>query len=484
MVSKSDPGLPRSSPERQGVASSAILQFVEAVESQVHELHSFMLLRHGSVVAEGWWSPYGRDHQHLLFSLSKSVTATAVGLALAEGRFSIDDPVPAFFPAETPAGSRGLLAAMRIRHLLSMSTGQAVDAWPAMVERPDGDWIAGFLSVPVLHAPGSHFVYNTGATYMLSAIIQQTTGLKLRDYLAPRLFDPLGIERASWHESPQGITIGGIGLSLKTEDVARFGQLYLQKGIWRGSRLLPQSWVEEATTAQISNGDDAASDWAQGYGYQFWRCRHGAYRGDGVFGQYCVVMPEQDAVLAMTGGLDVFAMQQPLNLAWEFLLPAMGAGPPAEDPASQRRLAAKLAGLGLQPAPGRAGSPLAARVSGRPYQIEGNALGIETVTLDFAEAGWTFSATTAAGKETIPCGFGRWRAGRTALFTSPEAAPVAASGGWAAEDTFALAVRLYETPFAYALACHFAGDELMVEIQVNVSLDSLSPVLLIGYCMQ
>jgi CubicO group peptidase (beta-lactamase class C family) len=483
MVSKGAYGLPRTSPEQQGIASSALLQFVDALDRQIHEVHSFMLVRHGSVVAEGWWSPYGRDHAHLLFSLSKSFTATAVGLAVADGHFSIDDPVLSFFPDETPADVSDFLAAMRVQHLLSMATGQAVDAWASMVERPDGSWITGFLSVPVLHAPGTHFVYNTGATYMLSAIVQKTTGMKLRDYLVPRLFAPLGIEHARWQESPQGITAGGIGLSLRTEDVARFGQLYLQQGRWEGRRLVPQSWVAEATAMQIATGDHAHPDWTQGYGYHFWRCRHGAYRGDGVFGQYCIVMPDQDAVLAITGGMDVFDMQQPLSLVWDLLLPTMRGGPLAEDGAAHQRLTEKLGSLHVQTVQGHAGSPMVSQVSGRSYQVDTNAMHIETITLNFAESGWTFTATTAAGEETIPCGYGVWQPGETALFRQPffERTPIVASGAWTAEDSFTMVIRLYETPFFYTLVCHVVGAEMLVEIQINVSLESLTPLLLTAH---
>ena len=170
--------LPRTSPEQQGIASSTILQFVEALEVQIKEIHSFMLLRHGSVVAEGWWSPYADEYPHMVFSLSKSFTSTAVGLALSENYFSIDDPVLSFFPEEAPNEISTLLDQMRVRHLLSMSTGHAVDAWSYMVERSDGNWIKGFLDVPVLYIPGTHFVYNTGASYMLSAIVQRMTGFQ------------------------------------------------------------------------------------------------------------------------------------------------------------------------------------------------------------------------------------------------------------------------------------------------------------------
>jgi CubicO group peptidase (beta-lactamase class C family) len=482
LVSTVGHDLQRSTPERQGVACSAILQFVEALESQIHEIHSFMLLRHGKVIAEGWWSPYGHEHPHMVFSLSKSFTSTAVGLAVTEGYFSIDDPVLSFFPEETPVDRDDLLAAMRVRHLLSMSTGQAVDTWSSMVDRPDGNWIRGFLEVPVVHTPGTHFVYNTGVTYMLSAIVQKTTGTKLIEYLQPRLFEPLGIENASWQESPQGITAGGIGLSIRTEDIARFGQLYLQKGMWQGRQILPEAWVDAAASAQISNSEGVQPDWAQGYGYQFWRCRHGAYRGDGVFGQYCIVMPEQDAVLAMTSGIDVFDMQQPLNLIWEMLLPAMHAGPLPDDTAAQDALSRKLRSLSMIPVHGQAESPLVEQISGRTFQADGNELGIETIALSFTGADCTVSVRTPGGEETIPCGYGKWQRGQpTALFSQPllfDRTPIATSGAWTADDVFTMLVRLYETPFYYTMVCHFADDEMLLEIQVNVSLESMKPIVI------
>ena len=169
---------------------------------------------------------------------------------------------------------------------------------------------------------------------MLSAIVQKVTGMTVLDYLRPRLFEPLGIEHPTWETSPQGISAGGFGLSIRTEDIARFGQLYLQRGKWQGKQLVPAAWVEAATARQTSNGSNPQSDWDQGYGYQFWRCRHGAYRGDGAFGQFCVVLPEQDAVIAITSG--VKDMQAVLNLVWDKLLPAMKPSSlPADDEAAE-----------------------------------------------------------------------------------------------------------------------------------------------------
>jgi len=388
--------------------------------------------------------------------------------------------VLSFFPEEPLAEVSDNLAAMRVRHLLSMSTGQDVDTWSYMVDRPDGDWIKGFLSVPVVHTPGTHFLYNTGATYMLSAIVQKTTGMKVVDYLEPRLFEPLGIKDTFWQDSPQGISAGGIGLRTKTEDIAKFGQLYLQKGMWQGKEILSKEWVEEATAVQISNSG-MNIDWNQGYGYQFWHSRHNAYRGDGIFGQYCIVMPDQDAVLAITSGMDIFDMQQPLDLVWDILLPAMTPGALSDDAASHDALTKKLSSLNMIPAQGQATSPTAARVSGRTYAVDANALKLETIAFSFTEMGCTVSLKTAAGEEIILCGYGTWQRGYTTLFNQPllfDGATTTASGAWRTEDTFVMVIRLYETPFYHTVVCHFIGDEMMIEAQINISMESMEPVLL------
>lgn len=317
--------LPRSTPEAQGVSSAAILDFVQTADREVKSMHSFMLVRHGHVVAEAWWKPESAEKPHVLWSLSKSFTSTAVGLAVAEGKLSIDDPVLKFFPEDAPSDVSANLKAMRVRDLLTMSTGHADE----VSFRNESAWINSFLAHPVPHKPGTHFLYNTPATFMLSAIVQNVTGQTVVDYLQPRLFEPLGIEPPTWDANPQGISTGGYGLYLRTEDIAKFGQLYLQKGQWQGKQLVPSEWIEQATSKQFSNGSDPTKDWDQGYGFQFWRCRHDAYRGDGKDGQFCIVLPKLDAVIAITANTG--DMQAELNLVWDKLLPAFHDKPLPED---------------------------------------------------------------------------------------------------------------------------------------------------------
>ena len=333
--------LPRSTPEAQGVSSAAIRAFVEAADQQVDTMHSFMLVRHGQVVAEAWWKPETADKPHVMHSLSKSFNSTAVGLAVAEGKLSVDDPVLKFFPDDAPAEPSKNLKAMRVRDLLTMNTGHQTE--PKFSR--ESPWVKTFLAHPVEHKPGAHFLYNTAGSYTLSAIVTKVTGQTVLDYLKPRLFEPLGIANPEWGSSPEGNSFGGYGLKICTEDIAKFGQLYLHKGRWNGKQLVPEAWVEQATAKQVSNGSDPERDWDQGYGFQFWRCRHGAYRGDGAFGQYCIVLPAQDAVVAITA--DTKDMQAELNIVWDKLLPAFQSAPLPENADEQAKLRVTLGNLAV-----------------------------------------------------------------------------------------------------------------------------------------
>jgi CubicO group peptidase (beta-lactamase class C family) len=451
-------GLPRSSPEAQGVSSSALLAFIEAADRDLDAMNSFMLVRHGHVVAEGWWAPYNAESPHSLYSLSKSFTSTAVGIAISEGKLGLDDEVLKFFPDDAPAEPSSNLKAMRVSDLLRMSTGQQSE--PARTS--DEPWTRTFLAQPVPFKPGTHFLYNTSATYMLSAIVQKATGTTVLDYLKPRLFEPLGIEHPTWEASPQGISTGGYGLSIRTEDIARFGQLYLQKGQWQGKQLVPASWVEAATSRQTSNGSSPKSDWDQGYGYQFWRCRHGAYRGDGAFGQYCIVLPEQDAVIAITSG--VKDMQSVLNLVWDKLLPALKPGSLSPDDESRKKLERTLAGLSLPPQEGSA-SP--ANVSGKRYLFPSNDRKLESVALETDARGDTLVVRIDGVDRRIPCGRGVWKKGPLAYARFPEQ-PAAASGAWTGDDTFTARICFYETPFILKLTLKFSDDEVSLGSETNV----------------
>ncbi len=466
------PPLPRSTPEAQGISSAAILDFVKAADQNIDSLHSFMLVRHGRVVAEGWWSPYAASIQHTMFSLSKSFTSTAVGLAISEGKLSLDDPVIKFFPDDIPAEPNDFLKAMRVRDLLIMSSGQLSNSISQFSFITNEVLTKEFFEMPVEHKPGTFFFYNSPGSYMLSAIVQKVTGQTVLDYLTPRLFDPLGIEHPNWMTSAQGISLGGYGLSIRTEDIARFGLLYLNKGKWNGKQLIPAAWVAAATARQTSNGSDPNSDWDQGYGYQFWRARHNIYRGDGAFGQFCIIMPDQDAVVAITSGTK--DMAGVMNLVWDKLLPAMHDHPLPADSADQKKLKDTLAALTMHLPTSSAWSGSAAQMSGRKFVFPANDRKLESIALTMGPKGSpsTLAINIDGLEQQVVCGDGSWATNRMTF--APDVVehaweqPVAAAGAWTDDGVYKARLVFHETPFYVTFTLKFSGDQVALDTEYNV----------------
>ncbi|MDO5309590.1 MAG: alpha/beta hydrolase-fold protein [Planctomycetia bacterium] len=324
--------LPRATPESVGVPSDALAETIKRLDEEFSRVDAVMILRDGKVIAEAWRAPNGPQIPHALYSLSKSFCSTAVGFAQAEGKLSVKDKIVDYFQDELPENPDPRLKDVTIEHLLTMSCGHSSDPWGSDLIGTDyglepqlsdahPTWAESFLARKIEYEPGTTFLYNTTGTYMCSAIVQKAVGENIVKYLQPRLFDPLHIDPPYWEQSPQGIDKGGTGLFLKTEDIAKFGQLYLQKGKWNDEQILPEEWIDAATSKHVSNGSDPNSDWAQGYGYQFWRCRHNAYRGDGMYCQFCIVMPDQNIVVAINSDCNNY--QGEVNVLFDTLLPAI-----------------------------------------------------------------------------------------------------------------------------------------------------------------
>ncbi|MFC2125920.1 serine hydrolase domain-containing protein [Bacteroidota bacterium] len=454
-----------STPEAEGISSNAILKFVEALEKeQPDAIHSIMLRRHGKIVAQGWWEPFNPDSPHMLYSLSKSFTSTAIWIAQDEGLVSINDQVISFFPNKIPEDPGDNLKAMRIRDLLKMNSGHQWGISGGMIA--DKSWVEGFLGQEVQHKPGTHFVYSSGATYMLSAIIQKVTGITLLEYLKTRLFEPLGIENPTWESDPDGINKGGTGLSVTTEDISKLGQLYLQKGMWNGERLISEDWVDEATSLQTSNGSNPESDWEQGYGYQFWRCRHNLYRGDGAFGQFCIVMPEYNAVLVITSGSN--DMQGIMNIAWRHILPAMKDDPLPTNEEALNLLNEKLSSLKINTVKGNENSQLGAEISGKTFEMEPNEMDIMSVTFDFDISPNIITIVTSEGEKTFKAGNGSMETGE---LKNPQliSRKIAASGAWEEVDKYIVNLIYFETPHAIKFTYQFKDEELLWNTDLNVS---------------
>ena len=451
--------LPRSTPADQRVDPAAILSFLDAVDARPDiEMHSLMVVRHGRVVAEGWWAPYSAGRPQLLYSLSKSFTSTAAAFAQAEGLLDLDDTVVSHFAEFDADITDPRSRSVKIRHVASMAAGHTREMLAEAIARDREEPVRGFLLIPPDRDPGTVFAYSQPCTYALASIIQRNAGMALTRYLRPRLFDPLGIGHVGWHTFPPGREQGFSGLHARTEDVAKLGLLYLQGGQWEGAQLIPEKWVAEATSKQVGNPDGPDPDWRQGYGYQFWMSRHG-YRGDGAFGQFCVILPEQDTVIVTTAC--TIDMQAVLDAMWAHLLPGLGTVSPGARSAHDR-LSARLARLGLPTCPGAPAPADWGPWTGGTFTVATGPAGTQvqpfltSIQVAPQAGGWQMSLTEPANALTFPVGAGAWTISDHAD-RNGETIPVAASGGWLDDRTLRAEVIFLETPHRMDITCSLPG---------------------------
>ncbi|MES1219505.1 MAG: serine hydrolase [Bacteroidota bacterium] len=464
--------LPHASPESQGISSTAIRNFIKAANASGIGWHSFMLLRHGNVVAEGWWKPFDPAYKHTLYSLSKSFTSSAIGMLVKDGKLKVDDSVISFFQNELPAVVSDNLKKVKIKHLLTMNTGHAEDTLPKLRES-DKPWTTAYFEQPVQFEPGTHFLYNTGNTYMLGAIVHKITGQTLEEFLKPRLFQPLNISGYDWETSPQGLNTAGYGLRIKTEDIAKFGQLYLQKGKWNGKQILSEAWVDEATSYQ-SKSQEGNGDWAQGYGYQFWRCKPGFYRGDGAYGQYCIVMPQHDAVLAVTS--ESWDMQKSMTIMWENLLPAMESSSLPSNPGEFTELKSDLKNLSLPVTKGIAVPALSSKYNSKKFKLDKNEYGADEIQFTISKDSCTWLIKKGTEITSIKFGWGNWQLNnQSKLYPFPVSnrihvpSKIAGTAAWLNENTLQLDARFVEAIHGDKITCVFNGDKLSVSFLNSVS---------------
>lgn len=460
-------GLSRSTPEAQGVSSASILAFLEDVSAAGLELHSFMLMRNRHVVAEGWWWPYRADRIHITHSLTKSVTAVAVGLAIDEGRFGLQDKVASFFPEFVPADANANLRAMTVSDLLTMRCGHDKETSGSVWRPIQTSWVAEFFKIPVVHEPGTHFQYTSAASYMLSAIISKTAGQSMADYLKPRFFDPMGIDHWQWDTSPGGISPGGNGLSWNTAASLKLGALHAQMGEWNGKRVLSEKWVKAATARHAEGDEDGA------YGYQWWIAPNGAYFALGLFAQMSIVFPGHNATLAVFSAIKGSGKLKPL--IWKHFPSAFsGTALPASPIAA--RLAKHTAELNLLPALTRTDSPLAARVSGKRIAIQANDQSVTSVTFDFADSVCTYRMSDADGDHQITAGLAEYLEQLTSMTGHrlhheyrPKRQAVIAGARWLAADKLEMTWQFVETAFRDTMLCTFDGKQVRIDRSVNLN---------------
>lgn len=454
-----------ATPESVGVPSKAVMNVLKGMRRNGVEMHSMMLIRHGKVYAEGWWKPFSREIPHIMYSFSKSLTSTAIGFAVQEGILSLDERLVEIYKEKIETVSDNLNMCT-LRHLLMMGCGHESEI--EVDYDTEADWLQCFLEHPFVYQPGTHFLYNTAGTNVLAAVLKKKTGQGLVEFLRPRLFDPLGMsESISCMKLMDGTDAGGFGFKLKTEDMATFIQFVLKKGSWNGKPLLPEAWFDEATAKQIDNGSkDNNLDWGSGYGYQFWRCSvPGVFRGDGMYGQFGIVMPEYDAVIAITSAsLD---LQRPLDVLWEALLPEMKPEALPENSADYQLLSYALQQLELPYMCSIRNYDSERKYNGKQYEAEENSFRLPQISDTLRQVRFQFEKegsvlTLCFGDHMLKADLGL--NGDFAL-TTFEGVPYALQSRWRAYNKLEVELRDMTFAFGMRFLFHFKeGGEMLLMI--------------------
>lgn len=390
--------LERTSPESEGIKSETVQSLFDKLTTIPNaEIHSIMVLRHGKVIGEVYPTPFSAEYKHTIYSCSKTFVAAAVGIAIDENRLRLDDRVAPFFTKDLPMTISDELADMTIRDLLTMSAGIAPD-WNMRNLRKD--WAKGYFSKK-LTSPGKAFKYDSLCTYILSAIIQKVTGKTLLEYLKLRLFEPMNIWDIAWEVSPEGYNTGGWGLYIQPESMAKFGQLLLNKGEWAGQQLISKEWIETMMTRQIEAGRDD-------YGYQIWMCDYAdAWRADGAYGQYIIVVPQKDMVVVVTQCCMANAQNQ-RNIIWRTLLDNAG-NTPLTPGKAYSKLLQRQKEYSYPTIKGNETSWKASAINGKTINLSKNALNWKSIKLSFGKNELTATITDMTGAlSTVKAGYGKW----------------------------------------------------------------------------
>ncbi|MFL1551570.1 serine hydrolase domain-containing protein [Pseudomonas sp. D47] len=495
--------LPRALPHERGVDPAGIVDFLQAVTEAGLELHSFMLYRQGAVVAEAFWQPYSAHRMHVQHSATKSWAATAIGLLVDDERLRLDAKVASFFPDLCPQPISANLAAMTVEDLLTMRTGHTRGISGGDWRNLQSSWVEAFLNEPVDEPPGHSFIYSSASSFMLSAIVTQVTGQTMHALLQARVLDYLGLDRLEWDLAPGGFNSGGNGLSCTSEDALKFGVLHLNHGQWQGRQLLSPQWVAQATRNQVQDvwmgefdgkqylprDKNKANDaQREGYGYQWWMTEHGGYYASGVFGQQCIVLPQQDTVMVFTCGLRLGEKRLHKAL-WQHLFPALGRTA-VDAQASQAQLGALIDGLRLPALQGLQTSPASAALQGR-FAIEPNEDGVRELAFELKGDHCDVTLVDHRGIHHVRAGFQQPIETTTSITGNylhhqyqPEQTPVVAEARWTPEGELRMHWRFVETAFGDHVSCRMQHGRLHFERGVNTNAGALQRPTLIGTRIQ
>lgn len=446
-----------------------VLKFIDCFEEL--DGHSFMVLQHGKVVAEGWRNPYQPEYLHTLNSGTKSFIALAVGMAVDEGLLHLEDKVMSFFPEHLTNEPCENMQKLTIRHLLTMTSGHM--RGDAVTFSGWDNWIRDYMQYYIKCEPRSLFTYNSGNSNMLSAILTKVTGLPVSEYLKSRLFEPLGMEDYYWESLCDGTNGGGYGFNIRLEDYAKLGQLLLNKGNWQGKQLVSEEWVELLSAKQADTSKElwTTPDRLSGYGFQFWKCRiPNAFRADGARGQFCIVLPDHEAVIVtMAAHEELYDILEPI---WEHLVPAL-TNNSVSDHTMIQQYKERVANWAFVPSKGNPDSCSANNYSGKEYIMMPNPLKIEKIFFQFGSENKMY-ITSNDESAVIPIGSnGKWE--ETNVFPAyighqigyyptekPYLRDVACSGYWEKENVYTVEVLYTRSTFIDAYTFEFSDNLVKV----------------------
>jgi CubicO group peptidase (beta-lactamase class C family) len=467
-------GWETSTPEEQGVNSAQLADMFNQIQDSGYNIHSVAIVRHGKLVTEAYRTPNSANTLHQLMSCTKSFVSALVGIAIDQGAIqSIDQRVLDFFPDRTPANLDDAKSGMTLRDLLTMSGG--FDWQGGMLEQPSldqlafsPDWVQFMLDLPLSDAPGSRFVYDSGGSHLLSAIVQQATGQTAEEFARANLFAPLGITSWQWESDPQGVSTGYAGLWLAPRDMAKLGYLYLHGGQWDGQQIVPAQWVADSTRQQIEAGGSWLSD---GYGYQWWVDAQGYFMALGFGGQYIVVVPDRDMVVTFTSGLPAANFFAPEDLLNKYILPASESSAPLPDnPEGRAALQAAIDTFQwLTPSAVPALPDTARRISGQMYQLDAdNPLGLTSLGLTFKD-GEATATLTLNDTHSVLIGLDGVLRRSDADGETIINPPSGLRGTWLESGVFFLEIYPIGTLANYTLTFDFTDDALSADLRENVS---------------
>ena len=393
-------------PENLGVPSEAIRNFIDDIETQKLCLHSFMILRHGEIAAEGYYPPFDSGRLHRMYSTSKTFVSMAIGMLIDEGKITLDDKIADFFPEYLPDDPHPYIMETTVKDLLMMATPYTWNTYG----RDDKNWVWTFLNRTPSHPPGTVFSYDTSGTVMLNGIVEKVSGKPLLDYMRPKLLDPIGFsDCAAAIERPEGGAWGGSGVLCSTHDLAKFALMLLNKGRYNGEQLISEKYVSEATSAMIDNrATNTETEFQFGYGYQVWRTRNNGFATLGMGCQISVCLPDKDLVFLTTGDTQgvTDGLEKVLRSFWVCVYPYLSDGKLEENRLEYDKLTDKLNNLEFIKVDGMTESAGTHLYNGKTYKLYDNPMSITEIKFVFDGAKNKMCYRNATGYHEIEFGTG------------------------------------------------------------------------------